>query len=86
VRAIAGARPIEPEDVERYLEGKFGEALDSVRRAMEALARSLQPAELAARAFTFYEHFRPSIPEGVHGWGAKGELNLDRIRELADKD
>ncbi len=86
VRAVAGAQPLEPENVQRYLEGKFGEALDSVRRAMEELARSLQPAELAAKAFTLYEHFRPSIPEGVRGWGTKGELNLDRIRELADKD
>jgi hypothetical protein len=86
LRAISGARPVEPESVERYLEGKFGEALESVRRAMAALANSLEPAELAAKAYTFYEHFRPSVPEGVTGWGAKGELSLDRIRELAEED
>jgi len=86
VRAVSGARPVDPEGVERYLEGKFGEALESVRRAMEALAKSLESAELAAGAFALYEKFRPSIPEGVRGWGAKGELNLDRIRGLADKD
>ncbi len=86
VRAVSGACPVEPAGVERYLEGKFGEALDSVRRAMETLADSLQPAELAAKAFTLYEHFRPSIPKGVRGWGVKGELSLDRIRELADGD
>jgi hypothetical protein len=84
VRAVSGDRPIEPAGVERYLEGKFGEALESVRRAMEALAKSLKPAELAVKAFTLYERFRPEIPEGVRGWGAKGELSLDRIRELAE--
>ena len=86
MRAVSGARPVEPEGVERYLEGKFGEALESVRRAMEALAGSFQPAELAAGAFALYEKFRPSIPDGVRGWGAKGELDLDRIRELAERD
>jgi hypothetical protein len=31
------------------------------------------------RAFSLYERFRPVIPEGVRGWGAKGELDLDLI-------
>jgi len=84
VRAVAGDRTLEPDAVVRYLEGKFGEALESVSRAMEALAKSHQPAELAVKAFTLYEHFRPEIPEGVRGWGAKGELNLDKIRELTE--
>ena len=26
--------------------------------------------------------FRPEIPEGVRGWGAKGELDLGRVRTL----
>jgi hypothetical protein len=26
-----------------------------------------------------YEAFRPEVPEGVEGWGAKGLLSLDRI-------
>ena len=30
-----------------------------------------------------YERFRPAIPEGVKGWGAKGELDLGLIRWLA---
>lgn len=84
VRAVSGARPVDPEGVERYLEGKFGEALESVRRAMYVLAGSFKPAELAVRAFALYEHFRPVVPEGVRGWGAKGELSLDKIRELAE--
>jgi hypothetical protein len=85
VRAVSEDKPIEPGGVERYLEQKFGEALETVRKAMEALAKSLKPAELAARAYTFYERFRPAIPEGVRGWGAKGELDLRLIRSLGEK-
>jgi hypothetical protein len=29
-----------------------------------------------------YEKFRPDIPEGQAGWGAKGDLDLDLIRSL----
>lgn len=82
VRAVEGDRLIDPGGVERYLHGKFGEGLESVRRAMEELAQTFSPRELAAKAFSLYEHFRPRIPEGVQGWGAKGELDLDRIRCL----
>jgi len=86
VRAVEGDRAIEPARVERYLRGKFGEAFDAVRRAMEELARAFSPKELTARAFSLYERFRPVVPEGVRGWGARGELDLDRIRTLADKE
>jgi hypothetical protein len=86
VRAVEDDRPIEPAGVERYLQGKFGEAFESVRRAMEELARAFSSKELAARAFSLYERFRPQIPDGVRGWGAKGELDLDRLRELSAKD
>ena len=43
----------------------------------------MKPDELAQRGFGLYEQFRPKIPEGVSGWGAKGELDLDGIRRLA---
>jgi hypothetical protein len=36
-------------------------------------------------AFSLYEEFRPAIPEGMTGWGAKGKLDIDRIRSLALK-
>ena len=66
----------------RYLEGKFGENLGAVRSAMERLAKSFSPRELAERCFGLYERFRPAIPEGVKGWGAKGELDLGVIEGL----
>ena len=77
------SKPIEPEGVERYLESKFGDALPEVRKAMTELANAVSPDELAQRGFGLYEQFRPSIPEGVQGWGAKGELDLGRISKLA---
>ena len=83
VRAVIKSKPIEPEGVERYLESKFGDALIEVRKAMTKLAAAFKPDELAQKGFGLYEQFRPKIPEGVQGWGAKGELDLGRISKLA---
>jgi hypothetical protein len=83
LRAAAGAKPDNPESVERYLAGKFGESLKAARAAMAALARAHAPTVLAARAFSLYEEFRPVVPSGQRGWGAKGELDLGRVREMA---
>lgn len=83
VRATADGKPLDPASVQRYLQGKFGEHLADVRAAMQALANSLDPQELAGRAYSLYEQFRPDIPAGKRGWGAQGELDLQRIRSLA---
>jgi hypothetical protein len=83
LRAAPGGEAIKPEAVTTYLEKKFGENLTEARAAMEALAASLTPAQLETRAFSLYERFRPQVPEGKKGWGAKGELDLDIIRRLA---
>lgn len=85
LRAVSKDRPISSASVERYLLGKFGENLNRVRSAMEKLARSLPPREIASRAYHLYEEFRPEIPAGVRGWGAAGELDLDRIEALAEQ-
>jgi len=52
---------------------------------MAVLAGSLPPRDLAARAYSLYEKFRPEIPPGVVGWGAAGVLDLDAIERLAKK-
>ena len=83
VRAATKGRAVEPEPVERYLESKFGDSLEAARAAMRDLAKAVRPDELREHAFKFYEQFRPTIPEGVTGWGAKGKLDLDLIRSLA---
>lgn len=83
IRAAVKGETTRPESVERYLESKFGPALPDVRQAMEKLAGSLQPQELAVQAYSLYEKFRPAIPPGIKGWGAQGELDLEYIDSLA---
>jgi len=85
LRAIEKDRPVGPDGVRRYLEEKFGDALADVVKAMKVLAESLSPPDLSVKAFSLYERFRPAIPDGVRGWGAKGQLDLQRIRSLAKK-
>ena len=83
LRALSGESPIRPESVQKYLESKFGDALEDVSDAMLHLAKSLPPSELAEKAYTLYEKFRPEIPPGKKGWGASGKLDLDLIRKMA---
>jgi len=84
LRAAIKGKPIHAESVESYLEQKFGEELDEARAAMEKLAKAYTPKQLESKAYDLYEKFRPEIPEGKKGWGAKGELDLDYIRSLAE--
>jgi hypothetical protein len=83
LRALSGESPIRPESVEKYLEGKFGDALEDFSRAMLELAKSLPPSQLSEKAYALYEKFRPEIPPGKKGWGACGKLDLDLIRKMA---
>jgi hypothetical protein len=82
IRAVKGAKVIEPESVRRYLEGKFQDDLKAVRLAMTKLAEVFKPKELEENAYKLYEQFRPAIPRGVKGWGAKGKLDLGLIEGL----
>jgi len=84
LRATINGEEIKPESVQVYLEQKFGETLDEARAAMEKLANAFTPRQLESEAYGLYEKFRPGIPEGKKGWGAKGELDLDYIRSLAE--
>ena len=83
LRALSGGRPISPVSVQRYLLGKFENGLDPTRAAMKRLARSIPPKKLAASGYTLYVKFRPAIPSGIKGWGARGKLDLSLIRRLA---
>lgn len=85
IRAVVKDKAIEAEQVRGYLERAFGEDLPAVREAMEQLAGTRDPDELAAEAFRLYERFRPQIASGQRGWGQKGELSLDAIRSLAHR-
>ncbi len=85
IRALSKDKPIPPDTVQRYLEKKFGDALEETREAMTALAEAYRPREIADRAYGLYEQFRPDVPAGRKGWGAEGRLYLDTIRRLADE-
>jgi hypothetical protein len=68
LRALSQGRPLGPESAQRYLQSKFGDALDEAYKAMRALAGSMSPTDLAAKAYELYETFRPQIPAGKRGW------------------
>ena len=83
IRAVIKDKPIDPAAVEKYLHGKFADGLEPAQDAMRQLTEAFDPEELASAAYSLYEQFRPQIPPGVRGWGAKGKLDLDFIRSLA---
>jgi hypothetical protein len=60
---------------------------DDVRKsigvAVQKLAKAYRAQELAHDAYPLYERFRPDIPAGKKGWGAKGDLDLGLIGWLA---
>jgi hypothetical protein len=84
LRAAIQGEAIHAGSVQTYLKQKFKDDLDEARAAMEKLAKAYTPKQLEKEAYGLYEKFRPKIPEGTKGWGAKGELDLDYIRSLAE--
>ena len=84
LRAAIDGEPIHAESVQTYLEQKFKDDLVDARTAMEKLAKAFTPKQLESKAYSLYEKFRPEIPEGKKGWGARGELDLEYIRSLGD--
>jgi hypothetical protein len=57
LRAVRGSKPIDPDSVRRYLGDKFGDDLKAVRSAMQRLAKTYKPKELA--------HYLPLPGRGV---------------------
>ena len=82
VRAVVKDKPIDPSSVSAYLERAFGGFLGPARSAMAFLAGAYEVEELRSRAYGLYEKFRPAIPPGKRGWGAKGVLDLGVVRSL----
>jgi hypothetical protein len=71
-RNLASARR-----VRSYISRAFGDRLNQGHAAMEALVASLNRV-----GFCLYERFRPDVPAGTEGWGAKGELRIERIQSV----
>ena len=70
LRALSGENPIRSESVQKYLQSKFGDALNDVSEAMLALAKSFLPSQLAEKGYALNEKFRPEIPRGKKRAGA----------------
>jgi hypothetical protein len=85
VLADAAGKPEPAEPVRTYIAKAFGEHLGAVRQAMEDLAGRYDPHELNRVGFRLYEEFRPEVPPDARGWGAKGVLDLDKIRSAASE-
>jgi hypothetical protein len=83
LRACVDGKPMAVIGARTYIARAFGDRLGEVRAEMEALAATLAPEELNGVGFRLYEQFRPEVPRGTEGWGAKGVLHLDRIRAAA---
>jgi hypothetical protein len=86
LRAVQGDKAIEPASVQRYLETKFGDKLEVVVAALTELAKAYRPKELAQAAYPLYEKFRPAVPAGKAGWGAKGDLDLALLKKLTKRN
>jgi hypothetical protein len=86
LRAVNKGKPGNPARIETYLASKFGERLADARAAMAELAAACEPEDLYRRGFRLYEQFRPSVPTGESGWGAKGEFDLTKVRALVPTD
>ena len=86
IRAVVRETPISPASVQRYLDGKFGSRLADVTAAMRDLAWSYPEDQLRGVARELYERFRPEIPTGRRGWGARGELDPAVIRSLSARE
>jgi hypothetical protein len=74
---------------EQTLIKKFGE--EPYKQAKETFQISLQSwsgqeEELNARAFRHYEVFRPTVPKGQKGWGRKGILNLQTVKDAVSPE
>ena len=83
LRTDDGGKPASAQSVQSYIARAFGDRLGEARAATEALAASLRSEELNRVGFRLYERFRPDVPEGPQGWGAKGELRVERIAGAA---
>jgi hypothetical protein len=69
------------------LSANFGEAFGAAWVAMRRLAEAVPPAELAADAnrlgYTLYQRIRPSVPDGLSGWGQPCRLVLADLYSCA---
>ncbi|GAQ89269.1 putative Xeroderma pigmentosum group G protein [Klebsormidium nitens] len=79
LQAVSENRLLAPGPIKAFLSKAFAHNWASARAAMELLAGTYDPEELGAECYNLYVRFRPSIQDGVKGWGQKGLLDLGFI-------
>jgi len=82
-----GSEPKPKPATEETLKKKFGARYADVRGCFDDGLKSWRgkEEELTRVAFGMYERFRPTVKAGEKGWGRKGELNLDTVRDVVMK-
>ncbi|MCO5593525.1 hypothetical protein L7F22_047539 [Adiantum nelumboides] len=80
--AVQSGKPISPPSVAAYLHRSFGANYERAKGAMEDLANSFSSEEVGKAAYPLYEKFRPTVPHGMKGWGAKGFLDVESMRAM----
>ncbi|KAF1955074.1 hypothetical protein CC80DRAFT_594687 [Byssothecium circinans] len=67
--------------------GGEGGAYEKVKKCFEDVLGEWEgeEEELSRRGFGFYEEFRPEVGKGQKGWGRKGELSLEKVREVVGR-
>jgi hypothetical protein len=71
--------------IKKYGEADYNRTKAAMEEAIDAFEAKAKKGELNRTAFHMYEEFRPSVQYGQGGWGKKGELRLEKIRELAER-
>lgn len=80
--AIVGDKPKKANEatlMKKFGESEYGRAKGAFQDALKDWKGKEE--DLNAQAFHHYEDFRPTVPQGQKGWGRKGMLNLQAVRE-----
>lgn len=82
-----GSDPKPKPGTEETLKRRFGERYADVRGCFDTALKSWtgDEEELTKAAFGMYERFRPTVKVGKKGWGKRGELNLDTVKDVVMK-
>lgn len=83
-------KSVEPRMVRALLETKFESQLNPLMGEMERVARSYAPECLfeddGRLVYQLYVRFRPNVPPGRAGWGAKGNFNTARLKSAENEE
>lgn len=88
VRTIDRGVHVDPLRVSALLESRFGTQLVPLKAEMRRIAAIFDPQSLKSRdgqlVYDLYVKFRPDVPRGRAGWGAKGSLEIEKLRTLVN--